>query len=72
MDFDTLIPEGYRTMGKIPLGPLLLKPIASKQETFNLGRHRHIGLEVVTVNDKRKSSVTNNVKIGPVSSVGRA
>jgi len=62
MDFDTLIPQGYRTVGKIPLGSLLLEPVAPKQETFNLVRHRHIGFEVVTINDKRQSSVTKNVK----------
>jgi len=66
MDFDTLIPQGYCTVGKIPLGSLLLEPVAPKQETFNLVRHRYIGFEVVTVNDKRQSSVTKNVKASPV------
>ena len=66
MDFNTFVPQGYRTVGKVPLGPLLLEPVSPQQETFNLVRHRHVGLEVMTIDDKWKSSVTKNVKTGPI------
>jgi len=66
VDSNTFVPQGHSSVGKIPLGPLLFEPVAPQQEILDLVGHRHIGLKVMPVNDKRNHCATENIQARPI------